>query len=238
VINATLELGYSLKELDSSNNLQSNKIEAILFDLSGTLVNDLSAVYQGYVDLCKKYNKKSPSLTQFREEFRLPYPDFLSDEGFKEIKDAIYFWKNAYTTYSSSISIFPDVVPALENLRKQDSIKLGVVSQTPKEQVEDNLHRFDLEDFFDNIILDRWKPKPKGLLLALEELNIKSAQNVIYIGDMKEDCEAARAADIKPWAIYREKGSFQALETIKKGSPTKIIRDLKELNALIFEAMT
>jgi len=226
-------MGYTLKELDSSNHLQLITTEAVLFDLSGTLVDDLSAVYQGYVDLCKKYDKRSPSLTQFREEFRLPYPDFLSDEGFKEIKDAIYFWQNAYTNYSSSISIFPDVVSALKNLRNKDQIKLGVVSQTPKEQVEQNLQKFNLEDFFDNIVLDRWKPKPDGLVQALKELKIKKAQNVIYIGDMKEDCQAARSVAIKPWAIYREKGSFQTLEIIKKGNPTKILRELTELTKLI-----
>jgi len=146
------------------NNLYLDEVEAILFDLSGTLVNDLLAVYNGYVDLCKKYNRKPPSLIQFREDFKLPYPDFLSEKGFKEIEDAIYFWKNAYMNYGSLIIIFSDVIPTLEKLKKHDSIKLGVVSQTPKEQVEQNLKKFNLQNYFDNIVLDRWKPKPKGLL--------------------------------------------------------------------------
>ena len=82
--------------------------------------------------------------------------------------------------------------------------------------------------------MDKWKPNPKGLLLALEELEIKNAQNVIYIGDMKEDCQAAQAAKIIPWAIYREKGSFNLLESIKTCSPSRIIKELSEISSIIF----
>ncbi len=158
------------------NNLYLDEAEAILFDLSGTLVNDLLAGYNGYVDLCKKYNTKPPSLIQFREDFKLPYPDFLSEKGFKEIEDAIYFWKNAYMNYGSLIIKFSDVIPTLEKLKKHDSIKLGVVSQTPKEQVEQNLKKFNLQNYFDNIVLDRLKPKPKGLLQALVGSGNKKSQ--------------------------------------------------------------
>ena len=136
-----------MKKGDSSINIQSSEIEAVLFDLSGTLVDDLSAVYSGYVDLCKKYEKAQPTLIQFRKAFRLPYMEFLSEIDLKGVKDAINFWQNAYMNYKSSIHIFPDVIPALEKLRKQDSIKLGVVSQTPKEQVEQNLQTFKLAKF-------------------------------------------------------------------------------------------
>ena len=214
---------------DQLNNSYLGEVEAILFDLSGTLVNDLLAVYNGYVDLCKKYNRKPPSLIQFREDFKLPYPDFLSEKGYKEIEDAIYFWKNAYMNYGSLITIFSDVIPTLKKLKNLDSIKLGVVSQTPKEQVQQNLKKFSLQTYVDNIVFDRWKPKPNGLLQAPEELETKNPKNVIYIGDMKEDLEAAHAANIQPWAIYREKGSFHTLENLQKGNPTKILTVMTEI---------
>lgn len=206
-----------------------SEIEAILFDLSGTLVNDLQAVYKGYVDLCNKYDKKSPSLLQFREEFKLPYPDFLAEKGYNNVMDAIGFWQNAYKNHGSSITIFSDVIPALTELKKQHSLKLGVVSQTLKEQVEQNLKKFNLQNYFDNIVLDRWKPDPKGLLQALKELNATDPQKVVYIGDMKEDIQAAHKANIQPWAIYRKQGSFNTLKNIKKAQPTKILTVLTEI---------
>jgi phosphoglycolate phosphatase-like HAD superfamily hydrolase len=215
------------------NNSNLGKIEAILFDLSGTLVNDLLAVYNGYVDLCKKYDIDPPSLIKFREEFKLPYPTFLSEKGYTEIGDAINFWKNAYMNHGSLITLFSDVIPALDALKKFESVKLGVVSQTPREQVMQNLEKFRLQTYFNNIVLDLWKPNPKGLLQALQELEIKDSQNVIYVGDMKEDLQAAQSANIQPWAIYRENGGFHTLENIKKGSPKIILKALTEITTTI-----
>lgn len=210
-----------------------SKIETVLFDLSGTLVDDLQAVYKGYLDLCNKYGRVNPSLLQFREDFKLPYPEFLAEKGYTNVMDAINFWQNAYMNHGSSIRIFPDVISGLKELKKQESIRLGVVSQTPKEQVEQNLRKFNLESYFDNIVLDRWKPQPKGLLQALEELKITDPEKVVYIGDMKEDLQAAHAAKIQAWAIYREKGSFNTLDNIKKGNPLKILSGLSEISEML-----
>jgi len=132
-----------------------------------------------------------------------------------------------------SITLFSDVIPALDALKKFESVKLGVVSQTPREQVMQNLEKFSLQVYFDNIVLDLWKPNPKGLLQALEELEIKDSHNVIYVGDMKEDLQAAHSANIQPWAIYRENGSFHTLENIKKGSPKIILKALTEITTTI-----
>ncbi len=204
-------------------------VETILFDLSGTLVDDLQAVYQGYLDLCNRHDREKPSLLEFRKQFKLPYPEFLVEKGYIDVMDAINFWQSAYKNHGSSIKIFDDVIPALKELKRQGLIKLGVVSQTPKEQVEQNLRKFNLESYFDNIVLDRWKPNPKGLLQALNELKISNPENVVYIGDMKEDLQAAHQAKIQAWAIYRENGSFNTLENIKKGKPLKILTSLSDI---------
>jgi len=204
-------------------------IDAILFDLSGTLIDDFFAVFQGYVDLYKEYKSNLPSEIDFRNTFQLPYPEFLVKQGFKDIKKAICFWKKRYTNYNQTIIIFPDVIPALENLKKC-SIILGVVSQTPEDKVKENLKKFNLNKYFKTIIYDKWKPKPDGLHQALKQLNIKDPTKVIYIGDMKEDCQAARTANIHPWAIYRETKNFQTLEKLKQGKPKKILKTMTELN--------
>ena len=121
--------------------IHQNRIDAILFDLSGTLVDDFSAVYQGYVDLCKEHDHELPSKLGFRKKFQLPYPEFLKKQGFENITEAISFWKNRYSFYNSIIGIFPDVIPALEYLKKNNSIKLGIVSQTPEDKVQENLKK-------------------------------------------------------------------------------------------------
>jgi HAD superfamily hydrolase (TIGR01509 family) len=225
-----------VQSLPSRNSSFSHSIKAILFDLSGTLVDDLQAVYRGFVDLCKKNGQRIPKLDQFRKDYRLPYRDFIKEKKFTDIEAAVDYWKRQYLNHGDTIKLFDDVKPALENLKQKTSIKLGIVSQTPKELVVQHLKKFGIRDFFseDGVVFDDKKPEPDGLKEALKKLNINHPNTVIYIGDMKEDCQAARAAGINPWAIYRERGSFHVLDTLKKGYPTRILKTLTELDAFVF----
>jgi len=214
-------------------------IKAILFDLSGTLVNDLLAVYFGYRDLCKRCNKKMPTLRQFRKEFKLPYTDFLYEKGFDDIQDAIDFWSKRYSYYKDFITLFSDVKPTLNSLK---GIKLGIVSQTPEEHLKENLKNFGIPNFFDAIICDKKKPEPDGLLLTINELYIVPPAIIIYVGDMREDVIAAWRATIisrhnqiefLSVAIYRDNGGFHDLETLKQGNPAFIIESLTELIPMV-----
>lgn len=224
-----------MQSLPTSYSSFPNPIKAILFDLSGTLVDDLQAVYEGFVDLCKKNGKRKPELDQFRKDYRLPYREFLKEKKFTHIEAAVDYWKRQYLNHGDTIRLFDDVKPALENLKQATSIKLGIVSQTPKELVVNHLRKFGIRDFFseNGVVFDDKKPEPDGLKEALKKLNISHPNKVIYIGDMREDCQAARAAGINPWAIYRERGSFHDLETLKKSCPVRILRSLAEVKGLV-----
>jgi HAD superfamily hydrolase (TIGR01549 family) len=215
----------------SSYSYFTDAIEAILFDFSGTILDDLYAVYMGFVDLCEKHNKNPPTFSQFRKEFKLPYSEFLVEKGFADVQNAIRVWKAGYSDYEDSISLFPDVKPALEMLRELDNMKLGVISQTPEDLLERSLERFGIRGLFDKhgVIYDEWKPRPNGLVLAMKQIDVRRPNKVIYIGDTREDCLAARGAGVNPWAIYRENGSFHDLETLKQGQPVRIIKSLAEL---------
>jgi len=219
-------------------------IEAILFDLSGTLVDDLYAVYMGFLDLCKTSDKIPLPLSQFRKEFRLPYAEFLKEKQFDNIRYAIDFWKACYAHYGDSISLFSDVKPALELLQEFSNVKLGVVSQTPEDLIKMNLERFDIREFFYEraIICDKWKPGPEGLLLSIDKLQVNYHAIIIYVGDMREDMYAAWSANrvteprglkILPVGVYRDNGSFHDLETLKYGNPICIIKNLTELIPLV-----
>jgi histidinol-phosphate aminotransferase len=83
-------------------------------------------------------------------------------------------------------------------LRLKKQFQLGIFTGRPKKDAMDALRRFGKESIFDVVITDddvrQRKPDPEGLILAMESLRSNRA---IYIGDSRDDREAARRASVE-----------------------------------------
>jgi HAD superfamily hydrolase (TIGR01509 family) len=89
---------------------------------------------------------------------------------------------------------FPDVVPALERLRKL-GLELAVVANWDL-SLHERLEEYNLARFFSAIVHAARKPAPDGLVNALERLGV-SPQRALHIGDEDADEQAARAAGMR-----------------------------------------
>ena len=95
-----------------------------------------------------------------------------------------------------------------------NQIPIGIVTNSPRWYVDYLLEHLGIQNYFDVIISyndvmpDEIKPSPKGILLALEAMKLSSAQNIIYVGDDKNDVIAAYRAGIVPiigkWTTSKE----------------------------------
>ena len=123
-------------------------------------------------------------------EFKI-VADKLKKEGVKMI------FKN-YIRLEYHAKIFPDTKKTLVALRKK-GFKLATVTNTQKILSTHTLRRMGLLKYFDVSIfredVKRIKPKPDMLLLAVKKLRVKKNE-VIFIGDMRSDRAAAKAAGI------------------------------------------
>lgn len=84
------------------------------------------------------------------------------------------------------------------------NIPVSIVTNSPGWYVERLLNQLDIRKFFDVVISyddvgpDDKKPSPKGILLALKGMQLAASQNILYIGDDKNDVIAAYRAGITP----------------------------------------
>ena len=89
----------------------------------------------------------------------------------------------------------PGLVRALAGL----GCRLGIISSKPRLQIEEILEREELLAPFDKIVgfedVERYKPAPDGLLMALEGLAVKP-DDAVYVGDSVADARAAQAASV------------------------------------------
>jgi putative hydrolase of the HAD superfamily len=96
----------------------------------------------------------------------------------------------------------PDVVPALELLRKR--FRMGVVSNA-NGTVRQKLRRIGLADFFETIVDSHEegieKPDPRLFEVALSRMNVR-AEDTAYVGDLYfVDVIGARAAGLRPFLL-------------------------------------
>jgi len=117
----------------------------------------------------------------------------------------------------SHVQVFPDAELTLSGLNAK-GIKIGLVSNGFKQDLDHVLGELGLEKWFDTIVcIDSCncaKPDKRIFLYALEQLGI-GAHEAIFVGDsVLYDYEGALKVGIKPYIIDREGKSKSKYDTI------------------------
>ena len=133
--------------------------------------------------------------------------------------------------------IFPEVPEALDDLKNR-GYTMGIVSTKYRYRIEDILGRAGLLRYFDNIVggedVDRHKPAPDSLLLAMENLSV-NRQEVIYVGDSITDAKTAEAAEVEFVAVLSGTTSLKEFDafpnmTVLAGVDQEFVRCIVERN--------
>ena len=208
-------------------------IRAIVFDASGTLLNDIHAVWKANLAAHTAFGLDSiRTLEEFKIRFKLPVPEFHRASGIPpELLDKVESkFREFYPQYAPSVGIFPEVKGVLQELRKRRVI-LGVASNIPTLFLREHLRKFKIYDYFDVITgqedCDEQKPSPKPILVTVEGLGVRP-QEAMYVGDMEEDIIAGKRANVVTVAIVRDE-SYHPRWRLERQKPDFLISNLSEL---------
>jgi phosphoglycolate phosphatase-like HAD superfamily hydrolase len=148
----------------------------------------------------------------------------------------------AYIHYDRSndqlILPYPGVVEMLRSIRLPD-IKLGINTNRGAGSLSEILGRNKMFGIFDLFVtgdtVERNKPDPESINLALDWLGHSSREDVIMIGDTDKDINCGKAAGVKtaavPWG-HMEADRLQAL------TPDFFVRSVDRLVPLIIKGRT
>ncbi|MFU8795675.1 MAG: HAD family hydrolase [Dehalococcoidia bacterium] len=209
------------------------QIKAIVFDASGTLLDDIVTVWRANLDAYAALGFDGPqTLEDFKPVFRLPITEFHMANGIppdllREVDDR---FRESYPRYAPDVTVFPEVEDVLRTLKGMGKI-LGVASNIPRLFLRDHLGKLGIDAYFDVITgqedCDEQKPSPGPILATAEKLGVSPRQSV-YVGDMEEDMIAGRRAEALTAGIVREK-SYHPRWRLERQSPDFLISDLSEL---------
>ena len=203
-------------------------IRNIIFDWSGTLVDDLPAVLKASNFVLIQAGKPAMTLAKFRAEFQLPFTTFYDRHTPEVPMPQLEEWFHAeFRRSQDSVVELPHARSFLEFCRahKMRTFLLSTV-HADHFKVQCRGNRFDL--FLDRPYTDVWDKREK-IHEILEENNLKP-EETLFIGDMEHDVATAKHGGIHSCAVLT---GYNTLDQLRAAKPDVIVEHLGELRRLL-----
>jgi phosphoglycolate phosphatase len=178
------------------SNKNKNSIEAILFDLDGVIINSFESWYQAFNAMLRQFGKVEMSREEFKR--RCWGPDLGHNLTALDLDDkAAAYCLHQQMGFIPRINLFPGVKEVLNGAKEKYKYKVGLVTNTPKENTYRILEHFSILMYFDTVVtgddVKKGKPDPEIVITACERLNV-NPKNTILVGDTKSDYLAGKSA--------------------------------------------
>ncbi|MDB6112256.1 MAG: hydrolase [Pedosphaera sp.] len=203
-------------------------IRNIIFDWSGTLVDDLPAVWKATNHVLALAEREALTLEQFRAEFCLPFTKFY-DRYVPHIplpQLEVWFHGHFKTTQDSVIEL-PHARAFLEFCR-QRGIRTFLLSTVHQDHftVQATVTGFAeyLERPYVGVV-----DKTARIHGILEENNLQPGET-LFIGDMQHDIDTAKHGGVHSCAVLT---GYNGLQQLRASDPDLIVEHLGELREIL-----
>ena len=205
-------------------------IRNIIFDWSGTLVDDLPAVLKASNYVLTQSGKTAMSLAQFRAEFSLPFKKFY-DRHTPDVPMAqleLWFHQEFVQSQDSVIEL-PHARQFLEFCREKN-IRTFLLSTVHGDYFATQCKVTGFDVFLDKPYTDVWDKREK-IHEILRENNL-NPDETLFIGDMEHDIETARHGGVHSCAVLT---GYNTLEQLRAAKPDLIVEHLDELKRVLLK---
>lgn len=213
-------------------------LDAVIFDLDGTLVDTAMDIRRALNEILERAGRRSLDLPAVKSMVgdgvpKLVERGFLARGALPDARTLAAAQADCAAFYAADpcrdSRPYPGILRLLATLRAKGQ-RLGVCTNKPKVATDAILEALGLADYFDCVIggdsLSRIKPDPAPVLAVLDRLGVLPSAS-LFIGDSRNDLEAARAAGMKVW-LYP---SGYGRDDVRDLGADGIIEDFAELAA-------
>jgi phosphoglycolate phosphatase-like HAD superfamily hydrolase/ADP-ribose pyrophosphatase YjhB (NUDIX family) len=203
-------------------------IRNIIFDWSGTLVDDLPAVLKASNFVLTQSGKPEMSLEKFRAEFSLPFTKFYDRHTPHVPMPQLEDWFHAeFRRSQGSVVELPHARDFLEFCRAK-KIRTFLLSTVHADHFAAQCRVTGFDAFLDKPYTDVWD-KRKKIHEILRENNLKPDET-LFIGDMEHDIETAHHGGVHSCAVLT---GYNTLAQLRNAKPDLIVEHLSELRGLL-----
>lgn len=199
-------------------------IRNVIFDWSGTLVDDLPAVLEATNHVLRQAGRPEVSRAEFRREFRLPFTGFYEQHVAHVPIAQLEAWFHArFREVQESVVELPHARAFLEFCRARGLRTLLLSTVHPEHfAVQTRGNRFDA--YLDHAYLGVWDKRAR-IQEILTAHGLDPAATV-FIGDMEHDIETARHGGIRSVGVLT---GYNGADQLRRAGPDLIVEHLGEL---------
>ncbi|MCC7460673.1 MAG: HAD-IA family hydrolase [Proteobacteria bacterium] len=214
--------------------LDFSKIELLIFDLDGTLIDSAKDLA-----VCLDLALKEDGLNRHTMDDLMARISIGSKNLLRElVNDDPHAERRVLDSYIRLYSekmfdntvLYPDVLKLLDLLKDK---KVALLSNKREQPCKVILNHFKIDHHFKIILggdsLPQRKPRPEPILHICKELDVKP-ENTLMIGDSPVDLEAGKLAGAKTIGIL---GGLTPEELMKKSEADIFLHQVRDLIALI-----
>lgn len=203
-------------------------IRNIIFDWSGTLVDDLPAVWRATNYTLTKAGRPKMTLEEFRFEFSLPFDEFYDRVSPGVSLQQLEEW------YKESFAEEQKEIEPLAYAREffefctAHRLRTFLLSTIHPDHYRTQSARITFEFEREYVRVMDKRNKIGGIL---SENNLKP-QETLFIGDMRHDVDTAHAGGIHSCAVLT---GYNTLSQLQESRPELIVKHLGELKSILIQ---
>lgn len=209
------------------------KINTLLFDLDGTLINTNELIIESFLHTLNKYYPD-----KYKREDVFPFIGPTLYETFESINPekmeemVQVYRKFNHEQHDKLVTEFETVFETIQIL-KEKGFKLGIVTTKIRTTVNMGLKLTKLDQFFDVVVtlddVEHAKPNPEPIFKALEQLDAKP-EEAIMVGDNHHDIGAGKNAGTKTAGVA---WSIKGRDYIESFQPDYVLDKMSDLLAIV-----
>jgi phosphoglycolate phosphatase len=222
---------------------QKLTVNAVIFDLDGTLIDSIAIYFRIVEDVLKRLNLPPVSRASIQAaaesenyNWALVLPEGLMNRK-TEIIDQIWEITDeiAPALFEKNVKLIPGADGILRHISAH-GLKIGLVTSTRRSHLGikmQPLKSAGIAELFEVIVtsddIRQKKPAAEPLIACAQQLQV-SPDKCAYVGDTRTDMQAGQSAGMKTIGVLT---GFDALELLQKETPDAIIDSIGQLMEVI-----
>lgn len=210
----------------------------VMFDLDGTLIDSVPDLAVATDQMLVQLGRAPAGMDKVRNWVGNGAPMLVRRalaDGFAEQHisaeqeaQALAIFMQVYGTGNSLTTLYPGALETLQSL-KMLGVKLALITNKPEKFIPELLAEMQIAEYFEWVVggdtLPQKKPDPAGLLWVMQQAGV-TAEQCLFVGDSRNDVQAARSAGVACIAVTY---GYNYGESISAENPALVLEDLREL---------
>jgi HAD superfamily hydrolase (TIGR01509 family) len=215
--------------------MRTRKFDIALFDLDGTLADTLPLIYEAFDAAFVPALGSSFPPNEIRAMFGPPDTQIIRAQVPGDAADSAIerYMRHYADRHDDLVAVFPGMADLIRACADA-GMRLGVITGKSRKTALITLDRLGLTDAFGVIYagddVERQKPDPAALALAMEDLGATNSDRAVMIGDAAADVVAGKAMGITTIGVTWGNPDHDELD---ESGPDYSVSTVAELAALL-----